>query len=171
MRKLTIIYILTLMFSIQSFAIVKIGQPVPDFSLPDIFTGKTYTMKDFKGKIVLLNLWASWCTGCKAEMPEFYRLQKELEGKDFIIVAISIDSNKEKAIRFLKKVEKKTGIKTPFIVLWDKNKTLAKIYKPRGMPSSYLIDKDGRLIKIFIGSFTERNIGILKSAIEKAIGE
>ena len=171
MRKLTIIYILTLMFSIQSFAIVKIGQPVPDFSLPDIFTGKTYTMKDFKGKIVLLNLWASWCTGCKAEMPEFYRLQKELEGKDFIIVAISIDSNKEKAIRFLKKVEKKTGIKTPFIVLWDRNKTLAKIYKPRGMPSSYLIDKDGRLIKIFIGSFTERNIGILKSAIEKAIGE
>lgn len=171
MRNLFKIFLLTgLIFSL-SFAGIRMGQQAPDFELPDIFTGKTYTMKDFKGKIVLLNLWASWCTGCKAEMPEFYKLQKEYKGKDFIIVAVSVDNNKDKAVEFLKHVEEKTGIKTPFVVLYDKNKKLARIYRPRGMPSSYLIDKDGKLIKIFIGSFTEENINYLKNEINKALGE
>ncbi len=162
---------LLIALTVYSFAGVRVGQQAPDFNLPDIFSGKTYTMKDFKGKVVLLNLWASWCTGCQAEMPEFYKLQKELQGKDFIIVAVSVDNNKEKAVKFLKEVEKRTGIKTPFVVLWDEKKGLAKIYRPRGMPSSYLIDKNGKLKKIFIGSFTSENIGMLKSAIKNALGE
>ncbi len=162
---------LLIALTVYSFAGVRVGQQAPDFNLPDIFTGKTYTMKDFKGKVVLLNLWASWCTGCQAEMPEFFKLQKEFEGKDFIIVAVSVDNSKEKAIRFLKEVSEKTGIETPFVVLWDKNKKVARKYRPRGMPSSYLIDKNGKLIKLFIGSFTSENIGMLKSAIKNALGE
>ena len=171
MKKYILSFIFVLSLTAFSFAGVRAGQPAPDFNLPDIFTRKTFTMKDFKGKVVLLNLWASWCTGCQAEMPEFYKLQKELQGKDFIIVAVSVDNNKEKAVKFLKEVEERTGIKTPFVVLWDEKKGLAKIYRPRGMPSSYLIDKNGKLKKIFIGSFTSENIGMLKSAIKNALGE
>jgi len=169
LKTLRMVLAVILSFSILSFAKPKVGEKAPNFELPDIFTGKTYTMEDFKGKVVLLNLWASWCTGCKAEMPEFFKLQQEY--KDFVIVAITVDNSKEKAVEFLKSIEEKTGIKTPFIVLWDKEKKVAKIYRPRGMPSSYLIDKNGVLRKVFIGSFNEDNIKALKSEIDKLLGE
>jgi len=152
-----------------AFAKPKVGDKAPDFELPELFTGKIYKMQDFKGKVVLLNLWASWCTGCKAEMPEFYKLQQKYKDKNFIIVAITVDNQKEKAIKFLKETEEKTGIKTPFIVLWDKGKKVARIYRPRGMPSSYLIDKDLTIKKVFIGSFTEENIHLLEKEIQKLL--
>ncbi|NPA51541.1 MAG: TlpA family protein disulfide reductase [Aquificae bacterium] len=171
MIKLIYPLIVAVFLSFATYAKPKLGTKAPDFKLPDIFTGKIYTMDDFKGKVVLLNLWASWCTGCKAEMPEFFKLQKKLENRDFMIVAVSIDSSKKKALKFLKKVEKRTGIRTPFIVLWDSKKNLAKIYKPIGLPSSYLIDKKGILRKEFIGSFTTKNITLLEKEIEKLLEE
>jgi len=168
MKRMFSLLIVLILVSI-SFAKPKVGDKAPDFELPELFTGKIYKMQDFKGKVVLLNLWASWCTGCKAEMPEFFKLQQKYKDKDFVIVAISVDNSKEKAIKFLKETEEKLGMKTPFIVLWDKDKKVARIYRPRGMPSSYLIDKDLIIRKVFIGSFTEENIHILEKEIQKLL--
>ncbi len=152
-----------------AFAVPKAGTPAPDFSLPGLDGGKTYSLDDFKGKVVLLNFWASWCTGCKAEMPEFIKLQEEYRDRGFLIVAVNVDRSPEKAEKFLKGLEELTGKEVNFLVLHDGKKEVIKRYRPIGMPSSYLIDKDGVLVKYFPSSFTEDNIGVLKGAIEEVL--
>lgn len=153
-----------------SFAVPQEGQPAIDFNLPDINdSAKLYSLKDFRGKVILLNIWASWCTGCQAEMPEFLNTMEEYKGKNFQIVAISVDNSKDKAVNYLKALEEKNRKKINFTVLYDKDKSVTKDYKPRGMPASYLIDKNGRLVKVFLGSFTTDNIGLLRAAIKDAL--
>ncbi len=161
-----IVAALTMSIISSAHAIPMEGQQALDFKLPGLYdTSKTYTLADFTGKVVLLNIWASWCTGCQAEMPEFISLAEEFKEKGFVIVAVSVDNAPSKAVDFLKDLETKTGKKLNFTVLYDKDKVIAKDYKPRGMPASYLIDKNGKLSNIFLGSFTASNIGTLKSAI------
>ncbi|MBF0319521.1 MAG: TlpA family protein disulfide reductase [Nitrospirae bacterium] len=170
--KLIIIAALATLLIIPSaaLAIPMEGQPAIEFSLPDINdASKTVALKDLRGKVVLLNIWASWCTGCKDEMPEFINLQDEYKEKPFIIVAISVDNAKDKAVDFLKALEQTAKKKVNFTILYDKDKATPKDYKPRGMPASYLIDKNGKLTRIFMGSFNASNIGALKSAIEEAL--
>lgn len=153
-----------------SFAIPQEGQPAIDFNLPDINdSARLYSLRDFRGKVILLNIWASWCTGCQAEMPEFLNTADEYKGKNFQIVAVSVDNSKEKAINYLKALEEKSHKKVNFTVLYDKDKSITKDYKPRGMPASYLIDKNGKLAKVFLGSFTKDNIETLRSAIRDAL--
>jgi len=166
MRK--VLYLLLLVVGLSS-AVPKMGSPAPDFQLPDLDGSKTYSLKDFRGKVILLNFWASWCTGCKAEMPEFIKLQEEYKEKGFLIVAVNVDRNPEKAKKFLKGLEELTGRKVNFLVLHDGGKKVIRKYKPIGMPSSYLIDKGGVLVKYFPSSFTEENIGTLKNAIEEVL--
>lgn len=168
MRKFKILFGVLISYTLL-FAVPKIGEKAPDFELPTLDGSKTYSLKDFKGKVVLLNFWASWCTGCKAEMPEFVKLQNEYEDKDFLIVAVNVDRTPEKAKEFLEKLQKITGKKINFLVLYDGKKKVIRVYKPIGMPSSYLISKDGVLLKYFPSSFTEENIGELKQAVEEAL--
>lgn len=169
-KYLFIVLVVILILPVISPAMVQEGQQAIDFSLPDIYdNARNRSLKDFRGKVVLLNIWASWCTGCQAEMPEFMDIQKEYAGKGFIIVAVNVDNNKEKAVEFIKKLEEKTRKKLEFVIPYDKEKSVAKEYKPRGMPASYLIDKSGRLSRVFLGSFTEANINILKTAIDGAL--
>lgn len=165
MRKvLTFLLILSV-----AFALPKIGSTAPDFELPTLDGSKTYSLKDFKGKVVLLNFWASWCTGCKAEMPEFIKIQEEYKDKGFIIVAVNVDTSPRKAEKFLKELERHTGMKVNFLVLYDGKKKVIRKYRPVGMPSSYLIDRNGTLVKYFPGSFTEENVNVLRKAIEEVL--
>jgi len=164
MRRLIFLLILGFVF-----AIPKLNAPAPDFELPALDGTKTYSLEDFKGKVVLLNFWASWCTGCKAEMPEFIKLQEEYKDKGFVILAVNVDRSPEKAKKFLRELENLTGMKVNFIVLYDGKKKVIKKYRPIGMPSSYLINKNGVLVKYFPSSFTEENVDVLKRAIEEAL--
>lgn len=171
LRRSVLTLVAILILANAASAVPMEGQQALDFNLPELNdSGKTYSLKDFKGKVVLLNLWASWCTGCQAEMPEFLDIQEKYKKKPFLIVAVSVDSNKTKAVDYLKGLEEKTKKKVNFTVLYDKDQAIAKKdYKPRGMPASYLIDKNGTLKRIFLGSFTAANIDTLNSAIEEAL--
>ncbi len=166
MRKVLCLFVFLTTFV---FAVPKMNSPAPDFSLPDLEGTKTYSLVDFKGKVILLNFWASWCTGCKAEMPEFVKLQEEYADKGFLIVAVNVDRDPSKAKDFLKELEEATGSKVNFLVLYDGKKKVIKRYRPIGMPSSYLINREGVLVKYFPSSFTEENIQTLKNAIEEVL--
>ena len=147
-------------------------EPAYDFNLPDIFDeSKVYSLEDFKGKVVLINLWASWCTGCKKEMPLFHFIQARYSNKGFTFIAVNIDDNKKNALKFLKKLEKKMDTKLNFPVVYDKDKELAEKYNPLGLPASYLIDRNGDLAQKFIGSFDNSNVINLTLAIDRLLGD
>lgn len=155
-----------LLLSLSLHAGISEGDKAPNFSLKTLDGKKTYTMQSLKGNVVLLNLWASWCKGCKKEMPEFFKLQKS-DKKGFKILTVNVDNKAGKAEKFLSLVERKTGIKTPFISLYDSQKSVAKAYKCEALPSSYLIDKNGIIRDVIIGSLNADDIKQLKIEINK----
>lgn len=151
--------------SVALFAGIKSGDKAIDFELPTLDQSKTYTMKEFQGQVVLLNLWASWCSGCKKEMPEFFKLQKAYP-EGFKLVTISVDSQAKTSSDYLVAIEELIGFKTPFITLHDATKEIAKAYDARAMPISFLIDKNTIIRKVIIGSLDEDGIDELKKDID-----
>ena len=121
------------------------GRPAPNFSLPGL-DGQMVNLTDYKGKVVLLNVWATWCPPCVEEMPSMEKLYQELKGAGFEILAVSIDETGAEDVRpFMKKH------KLSFPSLTDPKGTIKSIYKTTGVPESFVIDKDGTLLEIVIG--------------------
>ena len=121
------------------------GVSAPDFALPDL-DGKTVNLADYKGKVVLLNIWATWCPPCVEEMPSMEKLHQELKDEDFEILAVSIDVSGAKAVNpFMKKH------KLSFSVLTDTEGAMKSLYQTTGVPESFIIDKQGRILEEIIG--------------------
>jgi len=109
--------------------------------------GEERSLKDFAGKIVLFNLWATWCVPCREEMPALDRLQAKLGGQDFAVVAVNIDKGgSEKAAEFLKE----TGV-AQLPLYTDPSGKLFATVKAVGMPTTLIIDGDGKEIARLVG--------------------
>jgi peroxiredoxin len=121
------------------------GLPAPDFVLPGL-DGKQVSLGDYKGKVVFLNIWATWCPPCREEMPSMEKLYKELRGEDFEILAVSIDTAGVTAVApFMKEFH------PSFLVLLDPAGKIKNLYGTTGVPESFIINKEGRIEKIIIG--------------------
>lgn len=121
-------------------------RPAPNFTLPGL-DGKMVRLTDYKGKVVLLNIWATWCPSCVEEMPSMEKLYKELKGEDFEILAVSIDESGAKVVApFMQKY------KLSFPALVDPGgKVIQRLYRTTGIPESFIIDKEGNIEQIIIG--------------------
>lgn len=109
--------------------------------------GATKSLKDFAGKVVLLNIWATWCVPCREEMPALDALETRLGGKDFAVVAVNIDKGgSEKAASFLKE----TGA-THLPLYTDPSGRLFATLKAVGMPTTLIIDRSGKEIARLVG--------------------
>ncbi len=108
----------------------------PDFSAvsPD---GKKVSLKDFRGKIVFLNFWASWCEPCRDEMPAMERLYQEFKNKNFVVLAVSVKDRKQDAIDFAKE------LKLSYPVALDPEGQVGLLYGAWGLPTTYLIGPKG----------------------------
>jgi thiol-disulfide isomerase/thioredoxin len=123
---------------IRAFVTKKTPEPLPDIVFNDA-SGKTVKLSDFKGRTVLLNVWATWCAPCREEMPSLDRLQKELGSDAFEVVALSIDrQGADAAKKFLDEV-KASSLKL-YVDATAKQGLALKIV---GMPTTILINKDG----------------------------
>lgn len=118
---------------------VKAGSRAPDFSLKDT-GGKTVKLSGLRGKVVLVDFWATWCEPCKKELPELDKLAKAYKaaGGNVVIVAVNIDDDKDKALKFLKDKKIKN-----LVVVFDSAKSVAPTYDPPSMPTSYAVDHKG----------------------------
>jgi len=145
---------------------ISVGDKAPNFKLKTLDGTKSYSLNRLRGKVVLVNLWASWCKGCQKEMPEFVKLQKSYK-KGFKLVTINVDDDPKKGEKFLKSVAQKTAQKIPFITLANPTKSIAKAYKCVAMPSSYLIDKNGIIRDIIVGSLNANDMKALKKEINQ----
>ncbi len=116
-----------------------------DFTLPGL-DGKTYSLRQFRGRVVVINFWASWCKECLQEMPELQALYEEYRDDGLVVLGISVDRSKNKA----QEVVKKLGITYP--VLHDENgEVFVEKYTVVGLPSTFIVDKQGRLVVRLIG--------------------
>lgn len=119
---------------------------IPDFSLTDI-KGREIRLSDFKGKVVIVNFWASWCAPCVTEFPSLLELVRLFPDR-LILLAVSADRSKEDMLRFLQAFE----VNEPNLhVLWDKNMKVMNGFGTEVLPESYIIGKDGRLIRKVVG--------------------
>lgn len=116
---------------------VAAGTSAIDFTLPDL-NGKPVSLKDFKGKVVFLNFWATWCKPCEEEMPSIEALHNGLKGQPFEIVAVSVDSD---GVDTVKKYAAKYGL--TFRILHDRGGKVKELYKTTGVPETFIIDQNG----------------------------
>ena len=133
------------------FAALGIRRPAepseaPDFTLMTL-AGQPARLRELRGKLVLLNFWATWCAPCLHEMPSMERLYQTFKQADFVLLAVSMDRQGEEVARPF--VE---NLKLTFPVLLDSTLEVSRQYGVRGLPTSYLIDPDGRLIGAVIGA-------------------
>ena len=115
---------------------MKDRSPTPDFTLPDP-AGKKVSLKDFRGKLVMLNFWATWCVPCREEMPAMERLYQEFKNKGFVIIAVDVKDKKADALAFIKE------LKLTYPVVFDPESEVAVLYGAWGLPATYLIGPGG----------------------------
>jgi len=121
------------------------GVRAPDFTLSGL-DGKMISLADYQGKVVLLNIWATWCPPCVEEMPSMERLYQAMKGTDFEILAVSIDASGAEAVRpFMKKH------RLSFTALADPRGAIRSLYQTTGVPESFIIDKNGMIVEKVIG--------------------
>ena len=114
-------------------------QPVPDIRFQDA-DGKPYTLSNIRGKVVLLNVWATWCAPCRKEMPALDRLQQKLGGAEFEVVALSIDSSGAAAVR---RYYDEIGMRALAIYVDPTAEATGKL-RTLGIPTTLLLDREGR---------------------------
>lgn len=117
----------------------------PEISVISLDNQQT-TLASFKGKVVLLNFWATWCPPCREEIPSMMKLNRLMAGKPFQMVCVSVDEGGKKAIEDF---FKNSGFSLPAYT--DPNGQTAKTYGITGVPESFLIDKNGVIVKKVIG--------------------
>ena len=127
------------------FSPLRVGQPAPDFTLPGL-DGKMVSLSDYRGHVVLVNVWATWCPPCVDEMPSMERLYQELKDENFEIVAISIDAMGAEAVASF--MEKNN---LNFAALLDPEGTIKSVYQITGVPESFIVNKKGILVEKIIG--------------------
>jgi peroxiredoxin len=125
---------------------LTVGKQAPDFQLPDL-NDKDIRLSDYRGKVVFLNFWATWCKPCREEMPSMEVLYKNFEKDGLVILAVSIDrvTTKKEIPPFVK------GLNLTFPVLVDSWGQTDKRYKLMGVPETYIIDREGTLREKVIG--------------------
>jgi peroxiredoxin len=135
--------------------LLEIGSKAPAFNATDLRTNRPVTINDYRGKVVLVNIWATWCAPCRAEMPSMEKLYQKLQGTDFRVAAVSVDGD----VFHLEGSQPPSGIMAfandlalTFDILHDPSGAIRKAYDIFGVPESYLIDRDGVIVKRVIGA-------------------
>ena len=121
----------------EKYEPVVAGTVAPEFELPGI-DGKTHKLSEYRGKVVFLNFWATWCKPCEEEIPSMQKLHENLKGFPFEIVAVSVDKEGPEVVEpFLKNY----GVTFP--VLQDRKGRTKELYKTTGVPETFIIDQNG----------------------------
>jgi thiol-disulfide isomerase/thioredoxin len=114
------------------------GGPAPALALKDMH-GREHRLADYKGRVVLINFWATWCAPCRDEMPSIQRLKEKLAGRPFVVLAVNLDEPESRIEKFLSEV------RLDFPVLLDPGRRVARAWDARILPASYIVGPDGRV--------------------------
>jgi peroxiredoxin len=124
--------------------IVKAGDTAPEFSVKTE-SGKTVTAKDFGGKLLLLNFWATWCPPCVQETPSLNELSQNLGSKGLVVLGVSVDKDEKAYREFIERFH------LGYLTARDPEQTINTKYGTVQYPESYLIDANGKVVEKFVG--------------------
>ncbi len=123
------------------------ANPAPDFTL-HAMDGPNLRLKEQRGRVVMVNFWATWCGPCRQEMPQLNRLYEKYKASGFVLLGVNVDDDQRKAAE----IAAKLGVTFP--VLLDTDKTVSKLYDVSTMPSTVIIDRDGKVRYVHRGYLT-----------------
>jgi thiol-disulfide isomerase/thioredoxin len=121
------------------------GAQAPDFSVNDL-NGKSVTLSQLRGKVVLVNFWATWCPPCREEIPSMVKLNQFMAGKPYQMLALSIDEGGKQAIE---EFFKSSGHTLPAYL--DGEQKVGRVYGITGVPETFILDKNGIIVKKVVG--------------------
>lgn len=151
----------SLLISLHKPAVnAQVLQEAPDFTLPDL-NGESFNFSELKGKVIILDFWATWCPPCRAEIPHFISLYSRYKEQGLEIVGVALDEGGDKTV---KSFAEDFGINYPILI---GNSEVADAYGGiRGIPTTFIIDRKGRIIEKFVGY---RDKEVFESAIQKLL--
>lgn len=141
-----------------------VGQPAPQFTLPTLQADQPTALKQYAGKVIYLDFWASWCAPCRTSFPLLNKLHEKLKAKGFEVVGINLDEDKANAEKFLKEFP------VSFTVLRDAKGEWADKFVVESMPTSFIIDKQGVVQNIHHG-FASDDIKELEEKITQLLAK
>lgn len=141
-----------------------LDEPAPAFNLPEIYSGDSQSLEQYRGKVVYLDFWASWCGPCRQSLPLLNKLRSELGEDRFEVIAINLDENPLDGKRFLEKYP------VSYPVLTDNTGETPQKYQLSGMPTSYLIDQNGNLRGAHQG-FRSGDIDKIRDSVNSLLSE
>ncbi len=143
--------------------ILEPNHPAPAFQALRL-DGTVAGLADYRGKVILLNVWATWCGPCRAEMPSMERLQQRFANSDFQVVAVSVDQERSAVVRQFAQ-----ELNLTFDILHDPTGEIQAVYRTSGVPESWVIDRDGTITKKVIGATewdSPANIALVQALLD-----
>ncbi|MDW8328128.1 MAG: redoxin domain-containing protein [Anaerolineales bacterium] len=128
-----------------------VGAPAPDFVLFDL-EGRQVRLSDFKGQVVLLNFWATWCSPCEAEMPAIEDRYATFKSHGLVVLGINQDEDTETVKAFVERL----GLS--FTIVLDPGAVVGELYRARGLPTTFIVDRDGKIIVQKVGFMSDRQL-------------
>jgi thiol-disulfide isomerase/thioredoxin len=145
---------------------VEVGARAPDFRAIDLATGDSVSLHErYRGAVTLVNVWATWCVPCRVEMPAMEKLYQSLAPNGFRIAAVSIDEGDPDDVRAF---GRELGLS--FDLLQDRSTKVQQIYQTTGVPESFLLNRDGIVVKRLIGAH-DWNSPVNRALIERLLDE
>ena len=147
------------------FSSVSVAQQLaPDFSGINIHDDKEVHLADYRGKVVLVDFWASWCPPCLLSLPAYEKMRNEIGSLEFEIIAINVDEDTADGIEFLR------DHPVTYPVLADPEGVIGIPYRVRSLPIAYLLDRSGHITQIY-RNFKPGDEVVIKKAIEALLGK
>ena len=142
----------------------KVGKPMPDFSIKDL-NNEEFKLSSFKGKVVFVYFWATWCPYCRAEMSHLEQeIWQKYKSEDFVMIGVSREETAQQVTRY------RDAAKLSFPLAADSSGEIFNQFANRGVPRSYVVDRNGKILFQTIG-LDEESFGVRKNIIEKELNK
>jgi peroxiredoxin len=164
-RTIAVVFVtlLSMLSGVASVAALERGARAPEIGLSDT-RGRSINVSEYRGKVVLVDFWASWCAPCREELPVLERLYGRYKARGFVVVGVNVDRSVDNMRDFLRRT------RLSFPIVHDAQQHVASRYRPPRMPSSYLVDKQG-VIRFVHAGFRASDARSLEREIQQLLGQ